>query len=496
MQNMRHKKLAAMLLTLVMALSLLTVTAFAEGSEAKIGEQEYATFELAVENAKGGDNITLLQNAEVEDPVRLEKSVTLDLGGFTLSHSGDQVLELFANVTIQNGTVSMTDRASGSAIWLNGDAKLTLAADAVVSATDSPDGSPSFAIGLRPNCAGAELVVKGKVTGEDGITPNGKLTTENTISIEDGAVIDVDGTALYLAGKATTTVGKAKITGDTGIEIRAGSLEVNGATITATGTFSEGPNGNGTTVTGVAVAVSQHTTNQPINVTVNSGSLSGEKAFYEVDLQDEENKSEGVTVGVQGGTFSGEVASQNKTNFVAGGTFDSQVDSTLIDTTKTAASLNSGDSATYYIGDAEAVAKTLADNANAGDVITVQQGSMALTNVAAGVKVENDGQGTVTANGQEVAAGGGEVTIPAPEPKPEPKPEPEPEPEKPAYDKNEGKEFAKVEVGETDSSSHADDENKDNPSTGDSSNLAIAVAAMLISAGGAAAALLSKQKKA
>ena len=119
---------------------------------------------------------------------------------------------------------------------------------------------------------------------------------------------------------------------------------------------------------------------------------------------------------------------------------------------------------------------------------------MALTGVAAGVQVKNDGQGTVTANGQEVASGGGEVTIPAPEPKPEP--EPEPEPEKPAYDKNEGKEFAKVEVGETDSSSHADDENKDNPSTGDSSNLAIAVAAMLISAGGAAAALLSKQKKA
>lgn len=173
-------------------------------------------------------------------------------------------------------------------------------------------------------------------------------------------------------------------------------------------------------MTGAAIAVSQHTTNQPINVTVNSGSLTGEKAFYEVDLQDEE--TENVTVGVQGGTFSGEVASQNKTNFVAGGTFDSQVDSTLIDTTKTAASLNSGDSATYYIGDAEAVAKTLADNANAGDVITVQQGSMALTNVAAGVKVENDGQGTVTANGQKVAAGGGEVTIPAPEPEPEPEP--------------------------------------------------------------------------
>lgn len=487
MQNMRHKKLAAMLLTLVMALSLLTVTAFAEGNEAKIGEQEYATFELAVANAKGGDTITLLQDAVVDDPVELKKSVTLDLGGFTLSHEGDQVLELYANVTIQNGTVSMTNRASGSAIWLNEDAKLTLAADATVSATNSPDGSPSFAIGLRPNCAGAELVVKGKVTGENGITPNGTLTTKNTISIEDGAVIDVKGTALYLAGNANTTVGKAEITGDTGIEIRAGSLKVNGATITATGTFSEGPNGNGTTVTGVAVAVSQHTTNQKIDVAINSGSLSGEKAFYEVDLQDEENKSEGVTVGVQGGTFSGEVASQNKTGFVAGGTFDSQVDSTLIDTTKTAASLTSDGNTTYYIGDADSISQALANAAKGGDVITVQQGNAAFTGVAAGVRVANDGNGTVSANGQEVATGG-EVTIP--------EPKPEPEPEKPAYDKNEGKEFAKVEVGETDSSSHADDENKDNPSTGDSSNLAIAVAAMLISAGGAAAAFLSKQKKA
>lgn len=196
MQNMRHKKLAAMLLTLVMALSLLTVTAFAEGNEAKIGEKEYPTFEEAVAEAQDGETIILLQNVAVDKPVELKTSVTLDLGSFTLSHSGDQVLEVYADVTIQNGTVSMTDRASGSAIWLNEGAKLTLEKNATVSATNSPKGSPSFAIGLRPNCAGAELVVKGTVTGENGITPNGKLTTENTISIEDGAVIDVEGTAL------------------------------------------------------------------------------------------------------------------------------------------------------------------------------------------------------------------------------------------------------------------------------------------------------------
>lgn len=476
MQNMRHKKLAAMLLTLVMALSLLTVTAFAEeGNEAKIGNTEYRTLKEALEKVQENQTITLLKPVEVEEPITLKTPITLDLGEQSLTRKGGYVLDVYSDVVIQNGSINMVEAKNASAIWLNGNAKVEVAEDATISAKDSVDETRSFAIAFFQNCDGAELVVKGKVTGENGITPNGTLKTTNTIIIEDGAVIDVDGTALYLAGNADTTVGAAEITGDTGIEIRAGSLEVNGATITATGTFAEGPNGNGTTVTGAAIAVSQHTTNQEISVTVNSGSLSGEKAFYEVDLQDEENKSVGVTVGVQGGTFSGEVASQNKTGFVAGGTFTVPVDSKLIVTGKTAASLTSDGNPTYYIGDADAVAKTLAENAKDGDVITVQQGNADFTGVAAGVQVKNEGTGTVSANGVTVEPGSSTTTT---------------------YDKNEGKEFAKVEVGETDSSSHADDENKDNPSTGDSSNLAIAVAAMLISAGGAAAAFLSKQKKA
>ena len=475
MQNMRHKKLAAMLLTLVMALSLLTVTAFAEGYEAEIDGTKYETLEDALEKVQENQTIILLKPVEVEKTITLNTPITLDLGGFTLSRDGGQVLDLYADVTIQNGTVSMTNKESGSAIWLNGDAKLTLEKNATVSATKSPEGSPSFAIGLWSDCDGAKLVVKGTVTGENGITPNGNIRAKNTISIEDGAVIDVDGTALYLAGNADTTVGAAKIKGATGIEIRAGILSVNGADIEATAKFSAKKNDGGTTVQGAAIAVSQHTTNQPISVTVNSGSLFGEKAFYEVDLQDEENKSENVTVGVQGGTFTGEVSSENKTGFVAGGKFTDSVDSKFIVTGKTAASLTSDGNPTYYIGDADAVAKTLAENAKDGDVITVQQGNADFTGVAAGVQVKNEGTGTVSANGVTVEPGSSTTTT---------------------YDKNEGKEFAKVEVGETDSSSHADDENKDNPSTGDSSNLAIAVAAMLISAGGAAAAFLSKQKKA
>lgn len=151
MQNMRHKKLAAMLLTLVMALSLLSMTAFAEdGNEAKIDNTEYKTLAEALEKVQENQTIILLKPVEVQETITLNTPITLDLGGFTLSRRGGQVLELFANVTIQNGTVSMTNRPSGSAIWLNGDAKLTLEKNATVSATNSPNGNTSFAIAFGP----------------------------------------------------------------------------------------------------------------------------------------------------------------------------------------------------------------------------------------------------------------------------------------------------------------------------------------------------------
>lgn len=424
MQNMRHKKLAAMLLTLVMALSLLTVTAFAEDPKvASIGDKTYPSLQAAVDDAGEGDTIKLLGDF-TGDGVVVEsgKDITIDFGGHTYD----------------------IDKTVGSA-------------------------------GTETN--GMQLLQGSKVTLTNGTitSKTAKILIQNYSELELNNII-LDGT--QSSGCLYT------------VSNNCGSMTVKGAT--------EILANEGRVAFDLWYGMSDSYAEEGITVTFDdsfTGKVDG-KIEYGSQRPDTEGWEEMTELNINAGNFDIEIAPSsanaldNANISVGGGTFTAPVDSKFIDASKTAASLTSDGNTTYYIGDADAVAKTLAGNANAGDVITVQQGSMALTGVAAGVKVENDGQGTVTANGQEVASEGGEVTIPAP------KPEPEPEPEKPAYDKNEGKEFAKVEVGETDSSSHADDENKDNPSTGDSSNLAIAVAAMLISAGGAAAALLSKQKKA
>lgn len=113
------------------------------------------------------------------------------------------------------------------------------------------------------------------------------------------------------------------ITGTTGIEIRAGVLNVEGGTITGNGDpFEADPNGNGTTTTGAAIAIVQHTTKLPIDININGGEFNGVRAIYEANLQ--ENSAEDVAkivMEVAGGTFNGEVYSEDVVDFITGGSF-------------------------------------------------------------------------------------------------------------------------------------------------------------------------------
>ena len=409
MQNMRHKKLAAMLLTLVMALSLLTVTAFAEDQNvASIGDETYSSLQAAVDDANEGDTINLLGNFTGDGVVvKSGKEIIIDFGGYTYD----------------------IDKTVGSA-------------------------------GTETN--GMQLLQGSKVTLTNGTitSQTAKILIQNYSELVLDNII-LDGTqspnCLYTA---SNNCGSMTVKGNTEILANEGQVAFD-----------------------LWYGMSDSYAKEGITVTFDdsfTGKVDG-KIEYGSKRSDTEDWKEQTELNINAGNFDIEItasstnALENANISVGGGTFTAPVDSKFIDTGKTAASLTSDGNTTYYIGDADSISQALANAAKDGDVITVQQGNADFTGVAAGVQVANNGNGTVSANGVTVEPGSSTTTT---------------------YDKNEGKEFAKVEVGETDSSSHADDENKDNPSTGDSSNLAIAVAAMLISAGGAAAALLSKQKKA
>ena len=422
------KKLFGILVGMLAAVILLPGAVSAAGNEAKIVDTEYPTLAAAVEAAGENDTITLLTDV-VSGTIIINKPLIINLGGHNLSSNGAYILDIYSDLTLQNGSVSVTGLgkqdpgtglwAGGSGIWINGDGSLKVTSDVTMSVTDSVEDTNSGMITFYSDCDGAKLDFDGTITGEMGISVNGNIVGEKSVIVNIGnnAKIDVEETALYLAGNSATTIGAAQITGGTGIEIRAGSLTVDGAAITATMPFEEVPNSGGTTISGAAVAVSQHTTNQPISVTINSGSFTGAKAIYETDLQDATG-SDDVAIDVAGGNYNGEVASVNHTEFVSGGIFSQPIEAAYVVPASTVANRTSGDTTTYFIGTPTTVAAYLADT-KAGDAIEVTQGNLELAALPGDVTVKNTGEGTVTANG-ETATAEGVTTVAPTEPETDP----------------------------------------------------------------------------
>ena len=108
--------------------------------------------------------------------------------------------------------------------------------------------------------------------------------------------------------------------GETGIEVRSGEVNIYGGNITGNGNpFENDPNGNGTTTSGAALAISQHTTNNDIDVNISGGTFTGYYALFENDIQDDD--SDNIKISVTGGEFNGKIYSENCNDFITGGTF-------------------------------------------------------------------------------------------------------------------------------------------------------------------------------
>ena len=271
-----------------------------------------------------------------------DKTVNIDLNGNNIEFADGK------RFLICNGTLNLTGEGTVresvpdySPIMLKG-------------AVGAPSGYSEVSIGADVTVEGWAAVFIDKVSGVDvgskatiagtliGKNDKGNYTGAGVYvnGTVDGAEIIVTGTAdisgtghgMYLAGNADTTIADgAVITGEmTGIEIRAGSLTVNGGTIEGKGTPTEFlSNGNGSTTTGAGIAVVKHTTTFDLSATITAGEIIGYTALYE---RKDANAGAGtITLRVTGGSFvSGggdAVYSENCTAFITGGNFDDKPDS-------------------------------------------------------------------------------------------------------------------------------------------------------------------------
>lgn len=262
----------------------------ANNAVAKINDTYYKTLASAVAAAESDATVTLLKNTK--EKVTVSHNLTVDLGGHTLTGSdltnGNGKPERVAftanagNVTIQNGIIDGRVNAYDAS-------NLTVAADLTIKNGYNGEGYDCFGIvvwGDAEHSKTPKLTLNGKVTLENGgiaLSTNGTDMSNAEITINNSAIVSSNkDAAIYLpSGKLIMNGGT--ISGPTGIQICAGNanitseFQLNGGTVTATGTDMRTSKGTGDGLIPDGAAISIVNRNYPNgvpSVTINSGSFS------------------------------------------------------------------------------------------------------------------------------------------------------------------------------------------------------------------------------
>ena len=318
---------------------------------ARIGDKGYTSFSAALDAAQAGDTIVLAADVENCDKILIGNggvsSLTVDLNGYNIGFAANNCFKVYGGeLNVIGSGMIYEESPYYSPIMMFGSSDDVADYSVVTIGEDvtSEGWSGLFIDHNNGNNYGIKANVYGKLISVDdiggsaghGLYVNGSITNQSNCPVItlDGATIDSSGNGMYLAGYADTTIKDSTITcledGCAGIEIRAGILKIENSEIT--GGFGEidyEPNGNGSTTANAALAVAQHTTRLPLNVTVTSGTFNGSAAVYQLNPQDNPQEAiDRVNVMLSGGDYNGRIISEDLAGFINGGSF---TDETIVE---------------------------------------------------------------------------------------------------------------------------------------------------------------------
>lgn len=237
----------------------------------------YANASLIVKNSTitcttGSSSYGVIEGKYATTPVTIENS-TINSNAFTALKTKGSLTCTNTNIVCEG---VMGDNLYG--IYLDGaSANLTFNSGNISAENTNSHKSVGVALfGNEPKVT----VIGGSITAESyAIANNGSQTTNSAMTINGGTLTASEGTGIYHAGTGTLNISgeNTVISGaESGIEIRAGELNMTGGKVISTWEGSESEswgNGNGTTTVGAGIAVVQHTTTQPITVTISGGDI-------------------------------------------------------------------------------------------------------------------------------------------------------------------------------------------------------------------------------
>ena len=254
----------------------------------------------------GGDllvveDITVTKTGSEADPyMTMNEDANLSLGGNTLTigpavattgatyKSGTYGLVINgADVTISGGTIRITDQTLEQGIRIKNGGSLTFNNVTI----ESNVGLST--ITLSESQEKSSLIMKGcsivEGYGSYVLTTNGIDGNKYNVSIEDCEFGSENqngsaGTAVYFAGYGDYRIIDSTIKGgETGVEIRAGTLVMEKCSVYSDGELDNVENGNGTTTDGACLAIATHTTNKYISSTIRNCTFNGPIAVWQTN---------------------------------------------------------------------------------------------------------------------------------------------------------------------------------------------------------------------
>ena len=371
------KKVLATILALVMAIGLCSVSWADEG----------VTTAEALNTAVGaGGEVKLGANISATITIPADKTVTLDLNGYSITSAGQ--------VIMNNGKLTITDNKGGGKIVSTGNIAIGVGSNSVTNIqkaiVESVEGAviTGYATGATINIydgtfsASDNAVIAGNGSNREG--------AGNTINISGGVFNGKITTSGYVAcgiyapwkDNINVTGGTFNITGGAGIVARAGNVTVTNAVFNTTGNAT-GKVGDSRVVVPCSAIVFDSEAAYPAltntaAISVESGTFTSEADAISVVKPAGEGAAERVSV--TGGTFS----SDNVRAYTA-------------DNTPVAFTPNEDG---YYVG--EETIQNVANSLSAGQWLAIEKGNVTLRDVPAGVTVI-PGEGTVVVNGKDIS---------------------------------------------------------------------------------------------
>ncbi len=252
-----------------------------------------------------------LENNPVEDQVEPK----LYIKGGVIQDEGNAVKTFGLSggvLNITGGTITNSNATAQSSIVYAEDGKTNITISdgaSLVGTSDNTYGIWSY------DDAEVNITMTGGAisTSQYCLVNNGTQATSTSKWIITGGTLESSASAaIYHPAPDSVIIGNADGTGpaitgvNSAIEHRAGHLVVKGGTLTASADhYSCVSETSGTTTTGAAVAVSQHTTNRPTTVAINGGTLNGIAALSVANPETTYNDGSNVSATINGGTFNG-----------------------------------------------------------------------------------------------------------------------------------------------------------------------------------------------